>query len=325
MNAFPELEQLEGLIARSKHFIKSRVLGYVELPHYHKKFPIWGLVLGPTDKTLPTLGLFAGVHGLERIGTQVVLAYLHNRIERIFWDRLARERFEQCRLVIIPMVNPGGIFLKQRSNPRGVDLMRNAPVEAVEKPHFLVGGQRYSNRLPWYRGQLGAPMEQEAQALSQFVEEEMFGASLSIALDVHSGFGFHDRLWYPYAKTRELFPNSSEIQNLTKLLSITYPHHVYKIEEQSQSYTTHGDLWDYLYDKQQSTKTVNNHVFLPLTLEMGSWRWVQKNFWQLFTRLGLFHPHKPHRTQRVLRRHLVLIDFLLRAVDNYDNWLHTKN
>ena len=53
---------------------------------------------------------------------------------------------------------------------------------------------------------------------------------------------------------------------------------------------------------------------MSLTLEMGSWQWLRKNPLHLFHRHGLFHPMLPHRHQRILRRHLTLFDFLLRAM-----------
>jgi hypothetical protein len=62
-------------------------------------------------------------------------------------------------------------------------------------------------------------------------------------------------------------------------------------------------------------------VFLPLTLEMGSWLWVKKNPRQLFSREGIFNPLIAHRQQRVLRRHLPLLDFTLRAAAASARWL----
>jgi len=50
-------------------------------------------------------------------------------------------------------------------------------------------------------------------------------------------------------------------------------------------------------------------VFLPLTLEMGSWLWVKKN-----PRLG-------QRLHRILRSHLLWLDFLARAACGWENWL----
>jgi hypothetical protein len=83
-------------------------------------------------------------------------------------------------------------------------------------------------------------------------------------------------------------------------------------------YTTHGDLWDYLYNRamQQS-----GGIFIPFTLEMGSWQWIRKNPRQLFRFRHLFNPVLPHRQRRILRRHQVLFDFLMRAVHGYSHWL----
>jgi hypothetical protein len=61
-------------------------------------------------------------------------------------------------------------------------------------------------------------------------------------------------------------------------------------------------------------------LFLPLTLEMGSWVWLRKSPRHIFMRHGLFHPMLPHRQQRTLRRHLILFDFLYRSLLNPHNW-----
>ena len=61
--------------------------------------------------------------------------------------------------------------------------------------------------------------------------------------------------------------------------------------------------------------------FLPLTLEMGSWLWVKKNPRQLFSRRGIFNPLIAHRQQRVLRRHLPLLDFAVRAAGAWQLWM----
>ena len=50
--------------------------------------------------------------------------------------------------------------------------MRNAPVDAEEKPAFLLGGHTISKVLPWYRGNVSGPesMEAETKALVALVE-----------------------------------------------------------------------------------------------------------------------------------------------------------
>jgi len=88
-------------------------------------------------------------------------------------------------------------------------------------------------------------------------------------------------------------------------------------EPQSRQYLAHGDLWDHLY---LQALRQPGRVFLPLTLEMGSWLWVRKNPRQALSRHGIFNPLIAHRQQRVLRRHLALLDFALRAAHGQRHW-----
>ncbi len=259
-----------------------------------------------------------GVHGLERIGSQVVLSYLNVLDQRLRWDSDFREQLQTRRVLSVPIVNPWGVANKRRSNKNGVDLMRNAPVEA-ESATWLVGGHRYSRKLPWYRGPEGKEMEKENQFLIDFLMRETKEASACVALDMHSGFGLKDQIWYPYAySSADEFPHLNEFHKLKKLFEDTYPHHVYKIEPQSEIYTTHGDIWDHLILKKKERG--DEGVFVPITLELGSWSWVKKNPIQIFSLFGQFNPIKAHRFSRVMRRHVYLYDFLFRAVKNHESW-----
>lgn len=284
------------------------------------EFPIYSVEIGSADRNLPVLGLFGGVHGLERVGAQSVLSYLESLFEQLKWDEHLRESFSRVRIVSIPMLNPGGTYLGTRSNPRGVDLMRNAPVEAPQDPALLIGGHRLTKLLPYYRGEVGQPMEIEAQTLVDYVKKEVFQAAAAIMVDVHSGFGIQDRLWYPFARSTEPFPQMNQVGAVKELLDRTHPNHIYLIEPQSLSYTTHGDLWDYIFDEWSQLGRSDSQVFLPWTLEMGSWLWVRKNPLQLFSAFGRFNPIKIHRYRRIMRRHLPLFDFFLRAVKNHKSW-----
>lgn len=317
MSALPELKQLEQVLANAGPYARVRVLGSVRAGGHD--FPVYGLSMGSEDPRAPTLGLFGGVHGLERVGTQVLIAYFESLFEQLRWDKDLQERFRDCRLVSIPIVNPGGMYLGWRANPSGVDLMRNAPVEAVVKPLPILGGHRLSPRLPYFRGK-SSTLEPETGMLADFVRDEMFSARAAIALDLHSGFGALDRLWYPYAKTTDPFPRMKETQALGDLLTRSYPNHVYRIEPQSLSYTTHGDLWDWLFDEHYQRHGAEGPTFIPWTLEMGSWIWIRKNPAQIFNIGGVFNPIKQHRLRRTLRRHLPLLDFFLRAVKHYESW-----
>lgn len=312
---FPEMDVLQSLVARAGGAMRSEVL--CEIERRGAKLPVMCLELGSRDPDVPAVGFFAGVHGVERIGTQVVLSYLHSLIERLAWDECLSQILERVRLVFMPIINPAGMLAGTRSNGAGVDLMRNAPVEASGRSTILLRGHRISPMLPWYRGAAGSPMEPEAQALCEVVEQRLMPHPFSLTLDCHSGFGALDRIWFPYARAREPVSCIPEIYALRSMFRSTHPSHsIYVIEPQCRQYTTHGDLWDYLYDRSAAPA----RPFIPLTLEIGSWVWVKKSPGQLFSPLGLFNPVAPHRLQRTLRRHLTLFDFLLRAAVSHQRW-----
>jgi len=311
-----EIKELEDALANAPSTV--RVEKLAEVPMGRWTFPIHGIVMGSQDRTKPTFGIFGGVHGIERIGSRVAISFIRDIISQLKWDEDLNRRLEESRLISIPVVNPGGIALARRGNPRSVDLMRNAPVEADEPVTFLVGGHRISGALPWFRGKKNWGLEIESEALVNFVKREGFEAEALLTLDVHSGFGIKDRIWYPYAKSRTPFPGTPWADEFEGLLESNFPNHIYQFEPQSHNYLTHGDLWDYLFDLHQE---VNKNFYLPLTLEMGSWMWVRKNPRQLFSYMGYFNPVLPHRRKRVLRRHQYLIELMWRAVRNHKRWL----
>lgn len=318
-HGLPELTEIESLIAEGGSQLAARVLCQVQMKG--ASYPVHAITLGNPSPKVPAIGFFGGVHGLERIGAEVVIAYLRTLVKRLAWDRLLHQQLKSVRLVFMPLVNPGGLLLGTRANPRGVDLMRNAPVDAVEPVPFLIGGQRLSPGLPWFRGFEGAPMEQESAALCALVEEELLSRRFSLAIDCHSGFGAQDRLWFPLAHSAAPIAHLPELHALQSIFAQTNVHHQYVFEPQSLQYLTHGDLWDHLY--LQAVRTNPRRTFLPLTLEMGSWLWIKKNPRQLFNRFGIFNPLIGHRQQRVMRRHLALLDFFTRATASHARWLPT--
>ena len=311
----PELDELERLIEQAGPRLEVRT--ECEVAVGERRFPVLSLALGQPAASAPAIGFFGGVHGLERIGAAVVIAHLRSLVERLRWDNSLSRQLEALRLVFMPVINPAGMWQGTRANAQGVDLMRNAPVDALDRVPFLVGGQRLSAKLPWYRGAPQAPMQAENQAVCAVVTRELLGRRFALALDCHSGFGMHDRLWFPYAHTRRPIAHLAELHALVDIFDRTQLHHRYVFEPQSHQYLAHGDLWDHLY--QQSLQRPDQ-VFLPLTLEMGSWLWVKKNPRQLFSRHGIFNPLIQHRLHRVLRRHLSLLDFLGRATQSHERW-----
>lgn len=296
-----ELQTLVDLIERYPQ-LHARTLAKVEFKNY--RYPVISVELGAKGCDVPCVLFVGGVHGVEVIGIQVIMALLESILSRLEWDSQLQLLLTKIKLAFVPIVNPVGLLNGTRCNGQRVDLMRNAPIEAETKVTFLVGGQKLSSHLPWYRGHQG--VEQETQALIQYVEQLKTNSSSLISLDAHSGFGMTDHIWFPFAGSNRQIQSLGQIHYLEQLYHASYPHHRhYSFSPQSLIYRTHGDIWDYLATPK------NDKSFLPLTLEMGSWSWVKKNPRQVFNFAGLFNPQKQHRQVRTLRKHTVLMHFLM--------------
>tara|TARA_R100000306_G_scaffold62548_1_gene72919 strand:- start:42427 stop:43479 length:1053 start_codon:yes stop_codon:yes gene_type:complete len=314
----PELEVLRLMAEHNPRSCELQLLDTVSVKQH--ELPIYAMKIGRADSSKPALALVGGIHGIERIGTEIILAFVRTLLARLRWDDALRAELNEVQLWVLPAMNPSGMWLNSRANAAGVDLMRNAPVEASITVPPLLGGQRLSRKLPWFRGNPDQ-LEPEAQALCDFARAHLFTAPFSMVLDCHSGFGFKDQLWFPYACSKEPIAHIAEVFAFHKLLAETYPHNIYTFEPQANVYNTHGDLWDYLYQLALAEK----RCFLPLTMELGSWQWIRKNPRQLTQLLGFFHPIMPHRLERVLRRHLTFFDFMKDAVRSHANWLPVSN
>ncbi|WP_440874658.1 M14 family zinc carboxypeptidase [Thalassotalea sp. PLHSN55] len=306
------IEQSEGLITTTIFDVFQTTLKNGQTV----ELPLLGMSFGSDDAQAPAITFVGGIHGIERIGSQVVLSYLHSLINRAKWDSATQHSLQKLRFNFLPVMNPVGMLRGRRCNGNGVDLMRNAPISATDKVPWLVGGQQFSRYLPWYRGKLG--LERENQHLIGFLENDCLTRKFNLVVDCHSGFGFQDRLWLPYAYRKRPPRKVANYFALYQLWQNAYPHHAYVFEPQSRHYNTHGDLWDYV---SKIVKHQYQQPFLSLTLEMGSWNWVKKRPRQLFSYRGLFNPDVAHRWARVQRSHLVLFDFLSQASLNYQHWL----
>ena len=312
----PELLQLERLIREHSTLLHARCEQTVQ--YNNIDFPLYSITLGSRAAKAPTVLFTAGIHGIERIGSQVLIAWLQSLLERLQWDSGLQHQLQQVQLVLMPILNPVGMYLNQRANGNGVDLNRNAPIDAEGRVPLLGGGHRLGPFLPWYRGRKRGQMEVENSALEKLLRRQILNRPFATVVDLHSGLGMQDRLWFPHAYRKQPIGNIADYVALKTLWERSYPNHTYLFEPQSIHYLSHGDLWDYFY---YLSLAQQQPYFLPLTLEMGSWLWVKKSPRQLFNMAGLFNPQTQHRHTRVLRRHLLLLDFMLSAALNHSRWL----
>ncbi len=307
---------LNELLPELDGFAEVQVLD--EIRHDGAAFPIHSLSAGSKDPQAPLLLLTGGVHGLERIGSHVILAFFQHLARMAQWSESIHHLLSQIRIAALPVINPVGMSLRRRSNGAGVDLMRNAPVESHGSAWRLWSGQTITPRLPWFRGQPEA-MEKESSLLCDFVRRERQGRSFTLALDLHSGFGSKDSLWYPYSHRLSPPANLAEYSALARLLDKSPLQSIYDFEPQTRHYQISGDLWDLLLLEAEASG--DEQRFLPLTLELGSWLWLRKHPSSILSSEGPFNPLIRHRYERILRRHGVLLLLLAEACASHRRWL----
>jgi len=104
----PELSELERIIAAGTPLLSARTACTVQLQE--QCFPVHVLTLGSADPNVPAVGFFGGVHGLERIGTRILLAFLRSLLGRLNWDQVLHHQLQSVRLVFMPLVNPAGMW-----------------------------------------------------------------------------------------------------------------------------------------------------------------------------------------------------------------------
>lgn len=171
--SFSELQQLETLAERFQKYSK---IARVEIParvkHGKLDFPLYTFSIGSQKPEAPVFGVSGGVHGLERIGSHLAIAFLNNFLQRLEWDETFQWQLERMRFSFIPLVNPVGMYLTRRSNGNHVDIMRNSPIVA-EHSSWMIGGQRISPHIPWYMGKEPGKMEVESQTLVDFFKREV--------------------------------------------------------------------------------------------------------------------------------------------------------
>ena len=71
----------------SGKFFRSEILAQIPYPQFQgRNFPIHAFEIGSQDPQAPVFFISGGVHGLEKIGTEVVLGYLRTLLAYAEWD-----------------------------------------------------------------------------------------------------------------------------------------------------------------------------------------------------------------------------------------------
>lgn len=303
--------------------VRLRQFGFSSKTKEGFRFPIYVLEIGkPKAIKKNPAGLVAGVHGLETIGIRVLLDFLDHIFRKTGAELLKEIESGKLGIACIPILNPGGVALTQRSNPRGVDLMRNSGVDAEKAPLFF-GGQRLTNSLPYYRGK---SLQPESKVLSRFLREYFFPVknSLMPVIDIHSGYGTIDHVWWPYSKTQKECEDDFLYHQISRHLIQKRNHINYKFGPQSETYTIHGDLWDRFYDaflhKKETINPKSDSRLLPFTLEIGTWSDFKENPLKLFKKRGIFNPVKENKKKSIVSHRKLLTDLIRIAQTREQDW-----
>lgn len=306
------------------NLVRLRQFGFSSKTKEGFRFPIYVVEIGKPKaiKKNPS-GLVAGVHGLETIGIRVLLDFLDHIFKKTGAEILDEIKSGKLGIACIPILNPGGVALTTRSNPKGVDLMRNSGVDA-EKAPFFFGGQRITKSLPYYRGN---SLQPESKVLYRFLKEYFFPVKNSLLpiIDIHSGYGTIDHVWWPYARTHKECEDDFLFHKISNHLAQEKNHTSYKFGPQSETYTTHGDLWDMLYDqflkKQETRKPKHNSRLLPLTLEIGTWADLKQNPLKLLKKRGIFNPARENKKKSIESHRKFLMDVLRISQTKQQDWI----
>ncbi|MFH1223062.1 MAG: alpha/beta fold hydrolase [Pseudomonadota bacterium] len=305
-----EITRLKRIEKRFPDFIILEELGGIK--HNGFKVPMHAFFIGhKPDPKLPTVAFFSCFHGVEWIGGRVLLNYVEHLVRSMCWDEGIRDLISKMNICGIPVVNPVGRIEKTRSNGNGIDLMRNTSVTG-ERVFPLLGGHHLSKSLPWYRGE---KIEKENKITMKFLDDHVFPSDFKITMDIHSTFMRRSRIWIPYASGKKLPEKEADVfAKIKKLLNSTYKYNPYRYEKQDLIYRTHGDFWDFNFDRHKSDK---KGLYLPMTLEISTAEWLFRNFITSWTFESLFNPSSRRESNQEYFRHITVFDFILRFAKNY--------
>ncbi|MCX7632504.1 MAG: M14 family zinc carboxypeptidase [Turneriella sp.] len=298
------------IVRRFQDFIRIRQLDFSSTTLDGLRFPIYLLEIGKKKAFgRDTVTLVSGVHGLETIAIRIHLDILRSMLDphnplfspALFSGKLA--------IYSIPILNPAGVALQTRANARGVDLNRNSGIEAEKAVPFF-GGQSLSPKLPYFRGKT---LQRETRALYRFLREQLWPISgIHTVLDLHSGYGRQSYLWWPYSFSNRRVPNAAVFGQIGADLAEKYPS--YRIGPMASSYQTHGDLWDRAlldFEKAKAeSRVAKENLFLPLTLEIGTWEEIRKNPLRLVKKQKIFNPPQQNRKMYIREHRQILYDIV---------------
>ena len=285
-----------------KEILQINEIGQSEENKEEKSYPVYILSNKQNKKKDKVLIISAGVHGNEHIGIVVLL----NFIDYFLKDK--QEILKKLNIYFLPILNPWGVQNKKRTNINRVDLNRNGDILS-RWPRPMYAGQKNSKYLPWFMGQR---QQMESRIYLDFFKEDIFKSYKKIYLiDLHSGFGFKDHLWTPYAGLKKYPEDWQKYKKIKEKLFKEIDDNII-FKPSFKSYSIKGDLLDTLYRYFHKNKK-NNQLFLPFCLEIGSWGHLLRYWGGHHGILDIFNPKEieevVNKEKNILDKLIINLDF----------------
>ena len=230
--------------------------------------PIWGFhVEDPATPVTRSVLVFANLHALEWIGTEVAVTLLLDAIEH---------PVPGVRLTVVPVMNPDGRDkvehdlvlgdnLYRRGNGRNVDLNRDFAVNA-EPTAF------WRHLVPGYYQHSETPLSQpESQALDALASREHYDRAVSL----HAFGGF---MFYPWSGKWERTDDDDDFRRLGHAMQLAQNGRAYDVRQLARwgfFFRAQGTEIDHLYGTYGTEAFLIELTRSGVTLDPRTWKYFR--------------------------------------------------
>jgi hypothetical protein len=227
--------QLGAQVQRRPHMVRPFMAGRTV-----KSRPIWGYrIADPAHPITHRVLVFGGIHAIEWIASEAVLAYALEFID---------QPVEGVELVVIPVLNIDGRRRVERDLEAGENIFRRANHNGIDlNRDFAIHHESTSlwrHLLPGYHAASPAPLSQpESQAIDRLAGLGHF----DLAVSLHSFGGFH---YLPWSGRWERPEDQAALRSLGYAMASGMGAHAYRVLQLSRwgfFFRAQGSEIDHLY------------------------------------------------------------------------------
>lgn len=205
----------------------------------HNQAPIWAFHVPATSHETRDVLVFAGIHAMEWISTEVAVATL---------DAILADRRSDVAVTVVPLLNPDGRGLVEHDLVRDRNVYRRGNLKQVDLNRDFAWHRDcvdgWDRVLPGYHRTTGAPLSQpESQALDRLADRERYDRAASL----HAFGGF---FYFPWSGRWARPPHWAAFVHLGRAMEQAQGPLAYKTRQLSRwgfFFRAHGSEIDHLY------------------------------------------------------------------------------